>query len=488
MNIHATSCDSPRESSVARQKLLVFACALSALINLPKIILSFARYKFSLGFIDDADELFYLRAAWDSGYFRPHESIYFEAFRTLPLNELLFHWRPDQGILPFLIGTIARVLNLNPIQIGFVLDLFVPVVSFFFAVKFFDLVLGSQPRALLATILFLCFPWAFALDNYLKFSDLLPFGISALPFVGHSTIPMLEGVESQVSYPLFAAALYFLARALTQGRRLNFIVLGILSGGLAYCYFFAWAFMGALGFFSLLIGSRESRVQALLFFGLSQTLASSIALWQIGSVVGNESVFLTKAVTLSQMWYLSVPNVIVALLASFSLRNKTSDAIRLLTILFIAATVAEHVLMNVQPFFAIPLEPIFFSVFYAQPLLSSLLACFVILKAGSIVTPKFAAFTTTALCVLFSGTQAYAVSTRSQGYAEISELLAYLTSIKSRKVIAVMPFSKAFETSSFEWDQRWIPNTITAYSHHFILKDSWGLEWGAMPTQDNLQR
>jgi hypothetical protein len=225
--------------------ILVRALLCIAAINASYVHTYFVSDGDSPGVLQDiVDESLYLRVAIDHGHLLPQESIYREHAKSLPLSDLLTHWRPDQTYSHFLIGRFAVALGLRLQELNIALDIVSGILAYLTLYLCFRALLGKQHTLLaeLATVIFLCFPWFASPENWVEFLSLWPSITATVGPVEHTTLPIQEGVESQLSCVWFALTLLSLILASKGGSPANrkMAVVGALTGLGLYTYTLEW--------------------------------------------------------------------------------------------------------------------------------------------------------------------------------------------------------------------------------------------------------
>jgi len=480
--------------------LLIRACVFALLLSFPQFIAYVNSNGYSQDAFHDSDEAFYFRGALDLGNSTSKHAVYFEHDQRHDLFSLFSHSRPDQGIVPYLIGSIGHHLGLRGIEVGLLLDLILPPMAYIAFVLFFSTICTHRFTAELSALFLLVFPWTLSINNFIHFdlTDFLPLGSPA--FMSHSTLPVLEGISSQVSYPIFGMSLFFFLRLFRSNTSIvDWILAGGFSGLLLYCYFFCWlSFLSIVGIFVCLTTivhpsepfslRKKRRLSQVISFGLSHLVVVLPGIAQIAAVGQAEnSVYLAHKNLLGSIWYFSLEwfLCLVVLFIVYKLGNPKRHT-RTLLGLGISCIVSEFMLFNIQPLIGFPLNPIYFSVMYLHPLFSGVIFCLVLdtlFKRKSFRKICLAGSVVLVLCVPLR-MHRLAIA-HFENDTELAELAEYVdTQISSDSVFAMLTFEYPFTAESKEWHQRWKPNALASLTSHYLLKEAWGLE--AMGWEDFL--
>ena len=202
------------------------------ILNLPSICLFFDSSGLSPHLFSDWDEPLYLPFALSLGKFSLHQII--TGNLDLSAIHLPLAFPVPHNLTDWLVGKAANILQFSPVQLGLFLDLLTSAISYFAFTVFFRALSSNYFAAECVAGIFLIFPWLLPFTQHLP-----PFNISnfiIVPEAGYVTLPILRSIYVQLSYPIWALALYL---GLVSDK--SKFLAGVISGLLAYIYFFSWA-------------------------------------------------------------------------------------------------------------------------------------------------------------------------------------------------------------------------------------------------------
>ncbi len=454
---------------------------------------------------DAIDESLYLRIALDQGRFMPQEAIYFEHATPLPLAQLLTHWRPDQTYSHFIVGWIATQIGLNVQELNLVLDIMCGVGGYLTFYLLFSLILGESRLRLaeLSAISFLCLPWLSSLENLIETHSLFPSLTAQIGPVCNSALPIQEGVESQLSTIWFGLTLVAFVHCARDNfkRRKLVLLLGLMSGLSIYFYVLQWVastilFACFISVAALLLRRKTPGQQmfgALTLFGLSDFCAALPGLIQIKVIRETKHIFIDDP-TIYRLGYYAPAEWLIILLSGaiilVAARHRLSPLAMSLHAAILATIAAELCILNLQPLVGVATVGIFIAVCFTRPVLSSLLVTSFFLPFSNRKLYRLFFGALTALFVVSAGYRNYRLSTESpQNEEALTPLITFVRQhIPKKSVMAMLTYNHPFENSTREWDWRWEPNTLAAFTDTHLLKEALGLEWGALSPLETISR
>lgn len=495
--------DKNNEKSQGRFFFLLIRAVLFAIcLSFPQIAEYYNSEGHSKNVFNDPDEMFYLRAAIDNGKFLPLEAVYKEHSKPQDLLSLLNGSRPEHTFVPFTLGMIARAFRLGPAELGLLLDLLFVTVAYLVFAFFFKELCDYTLTSELAAVVFLALPWLFSANNYLHLNLTKFIPASSPLYVSHTTLPVLEAIGSQISYPIFALALLLLIRAFHRSNNKTLLFLSGVSGGLLiYCYFFAWACFVSIGIIMICLecrGKASSPVfdiitfvaRDLLFFCVAILLISMPGIIQIFSLMKKDTALTLQGEIYRNLWYFSLEwSLILAFLLYYYSHFSLVEKAQLRIGLIVACIISEFMLMNLQPLLKISLQPIFFSLCYLHPLITGVTFC--LLFEWLYSRSRFRKFSNLVaiLLVVVVPLKTYAIMRITFKHdQEFSELVKYIKgNIPENSVFAVMTYDKPFEPDTGEYHQRSLPNALAALTPQHLLKEAWGLD-SVLPPEEQMKR
>lgn len=475
--------------------LVVQALAFSILLNISSIY----DYKRSGGAsfrsFSEADELIYLPQALNTANGKTANAFYFEHSNEAPTS-LAFN-RPTM-FLEFGIGFLAKFFNLSPVEIGLVLDLICAFAAYLVFIFFFRLIAGCRLIAELGVFITLLIPWTFAIDQYFNIPIWWTEFLISSPIGQNGNVPILRGISTQISYPIWGCVLYATLCAISNpGHREKWTrIAGVLSGILIYVYFFAW--LSSVAVFSVLVvlNVREKefpQTLSAIFHTLSLFFVYHIlfAFYGILASMSFGSDGFPTAAAIGNYWYLSLEVVLIlAIVALIMYRFGVSQRNFILLSILVTCLVSQLVLMNLQPIIKVAIAPYHFPQLYFQPLFGGVLGVIICNKLFS--SPFLRKFMLACIYLLIV-VAFYSISIlrtnlfakTAPSIAENEELVNYLNnSVSDTSVVALISFALPFEEEAppvFSW--RAEPSLIYALTNLPIFHQYWLAISGTSPEE-----
>jgi|GEM_PF-2510299 len=462
----------------------------------------------SVSSFNDLDEVLYLRVAMEQGRYLPQEAIYYEhAQNQLGIIELLTHWRPDQTLTHFLVGRLSQVFNLGILELNLVLDLFVISLCYLLFSQMFLLLIPERHYASEACAIFvLAFPWTISLENFFTLHSLVGAWGAVLPGLGHTTLPVMEGLEAQLSTIWLAICVTIWLKSRRRGGY-RYLILGAASGVAIYVYTLEWMAVSVL--FPILVACdwifcarplndrSESRWPSLLgsigFFGAANIVVALPGILIISRLKQHGYIFIDDLSIYSTVFYAPTEWIVLALVfiaVLYSQRNRERSELRLVLALILSLILSELVLLNIQPLTGVATVGIFIVGTFTRPLLTGAVLALVFcgLARFKLLRIVSKVLVWGLLLLALTASQSRFAATRS----EDNELSALISAVEQQtpkeSVLAMLTFNRPFQQSTREWDWRWTPNAVAAIADRHLLKEALGLEWGALPPIENIER
>lgn len=435
---------------------------------------------------NDGDESVYLALPHAIASAKPANSFYSELDSERSYLELLSEL--PSAPLDLALGVIARMLGLTPAEFGALLDFVVTAFSYFLFAHFFCFHCSSKVLAETASAMLLGAPWLLS-PYHLTFIDYSQFESFYSPLVfSHTAVATLRGIHTQISYPLFASTLFFLACFARGTRdRGTSVALGCLLGLLSYTYVFAWlSALSIVGFTFLLLLVLERRNERdfgatframLLVILLQMCLAApSLFLASRASELFSNSGFATPL--LSEVGYFSFEIAGVFLIAILLCKLlETGSPEAKLTLLLIAATsAAEFPLMNLQAFTGRFIVPVHFPVFFLHPLLGSLIFCLVVQQLYQFKNLKKAVLglSLSVFLLIVVGNARKVLAHEERRDSEFVELVSFVQeNVPREDVLAWLPYFEPFTENATPWKIRGGGNYLYALTGIHLLFQYW---------------
>ncbi len=447
-----------RDESLPTILMLVLeALAFSLVLNAPFLYEYYRSSGLSPKIFSDWDEPLYLPRAIDAGAI-PLGSI-FDFSGGLPEAFARLHSLIPHTLLDVIVGNIASFLHLNSIELGLALDLIIAPLSYLLFFFIFRTLGGCRFRSSVATWSLLFLPWIASLSQY--FTIPLPM----LPHVvtrSHELYPcqpVLRGVYTQVSYPVYAAALLATLLAIQKQSKMRWPVLsGVLSGALVYLYTFGWVacaivaplllLVPCLDSKNIMLSAKAAAVRLLVYFagwitvsgvGLRAIVRSQI--FEQASTAGN-AISDHSPVSLPSAYYFS-PEMFLLLLVFLFFWSKASGKHRKTTCLLSAVLIAaEFISMNLQLFAGTTIATYHLPVFYLQPVLSGCVVFLLLDLSTNKLIRRLMGCVIVLSTVAISGVKLWQFSRPAKYVQHTIELEQQLQPLTSQEHSAVaMPFS-----------------------------------------------
>ena len=424
------------------------------------------------------------------------------------VDDLVRSWRLDHTLPHLILGKLAKLADLWAADLATLLDLVVSPICYILFTIFFLSLTSSRLAAEMSTVLLLAYPWVLSINNYFQIdlSWLLP--VDAPAFISHSSLPLLEGPQSQLSYPVVALCLLFFARSFAPGahKSRNLFIAGVYAGILSYLYFFAWASIVCVIVLALVLlrvpvqssaskafgkfGTHGRHYSDLSIFLIVQGLVALPCIIQTIILLSRPSNFFVPGDYLASLWYFSLEwfaILLAGLLLYFLATLKVHQ--RILLSLVLACVIAEFLLVNLQPLLRISIQPIFFPVMYLHPLFCGLFFCLVIDQLAQRTRLRPVLYALTALLVIALPLRAHA---RYQNAVEhdpdFTELIQYVRTMNIEKsVFALLSAESPFTSQTYEWMQSHKPAYLAALTGHYVLHEPWSMD-EIIPIEDSLKR
>lgn len=325
------------------------------------------------------DEIVYLPRSIKIAQGKSPHSYYYEHDVSLSTIDILTS--QPSALLDWSVGSLALLFGLSPLCLGFVLDLLFGCVSYCVVCIFFKTFTEHQMNAEVATLVALLFPFHFALERYLQLPVPFPQIFTSSVLGQTSGLPVVRGIYTQVSYPLYFGALALLTRSLKiEGSHINSLfVSGILGGLLLLIYFFAWGSFAVIASGMLLFDTllrRETIASRLrqLFSRCSRFFSGFLLGSLFGLYVMAVGTYTTKnyaSAEFTRYWYFSselLIQLIISLLFLFIARR--DRGLKLLCMIDVVCFICQLALMNLQPLLATFISPFRFVQLYLNPIVA----------------------------------------------------------------------------------------------------------------------
>jgi len=466
-----------------RLHLVLIATAFAIGINITGILgqlLDIQNPKFLLNGID---EISYLNHSISIAEQRSPDRYYLENDKTVPFKELLFSYRGS--LVDYTFGSLPRLLNLSTPAYGLALDLFFSLLSFYCFYLFFYELYRDRFLATFNTTVALIAPQFLCLETYFhfKFPNLTHFVSSPIGMV--SGLPIQRALYTQVSYPLFALAMFYCIRGLKKDQSINFLYSGILSGLLIFVYFFAWGssllLIGLISFVIPILCQRPKlNLSKLLFrpilFILGSLIFSVPGMFILKS--GGEGTVL-KFDAISQYFYL--PGVVSVLLFATLTANllfNLKPIYKLIYAILSCCFISQIALMNLQPLLGSFLAPYRFIQLYIHPIVSTSLLSLPIIFFSHTNLKSISRYIFCLLLLVLTYRPLRMVLDLGQARTNKSDLEEIVAKINNStnpsSVIAVLGINSPFsETIPKYFPLRTEPNLINTLTGRYLLHQDW---------------
>jgi hypothetical protein len=345
------------------------AILFSFVIILPRILLLLQGTGVSTAFFSDFDETLYLAYHIRIGAISWSNLIFELQSVTEGLSVLTPHVFVD-----IVFGKLHSIFNISIESIALYLDFVTVALTYPLFTRFFLFFCNSRLKAEVATIVVICFPFAFYFPGFFDIS--IP-GVISSPFENWPSLPIHRAVYTQVSYPLFALSLLLTMEGVRNSKSVQSgIVAGLVTGFTLYFYLFAFlsvaAYLGLLIFLPLFV-SGWSKFQEIKSFAISYIL--SLFAMVLGGVLIIIFCDSTSGFKLSNDLRFSLylnPIALIEILVSgyFITRRSFTQSIHNLWEGIFICKLAILILVNLQSIVGLMITPYHFPVFFLIPLCS----------------------------------------------------------------------------------------------------------------------
>jgi len=318
----------------------------------------------------DWDEPYYLEVTTTVGEAPVSDLFTLQDGVPLPFHPSQYFY--PHNVLDVVIGKIFHVLSLSPIELGLLLDLIIFPLAYVVFFYFFSRYTRDSLTAHGGVVACLCIPYLAIISQYIHLPGVWFENIISAKFDVWPCAPVLRGVYTQVSYPLFGLALLFGLRHNEKTFQRDLVISGLFSGLLIYVYFFSWVSVSCLislsliakGIASITSGSSKREViTPLMRYLISNMILVAPAITLIIVLPATNLLNIDKE--LLNYWYFSPESFFLLLiLAGFRLYSKTQPLKRIAEIAMLIL-ISEFLLMNSQAFlgkFVTPFELFHFTV------------------------------------------------------------------------------------------------------------------------------
>lgn len=329
--------------------------------------------------LNDIDEGFYLGVTMQAGRV-PLSALVRDGLFD-PKDSILVMPPIPQLVSDHLLGALARIANLNGAELGLILDLICPFLSYLAFYFLFSQLTSNKVHAELAAFAFLALPWLADIDKIPGPPASVGNWVLRLP-AGWPMPPVLRAVSTQISYPLIGLSLGLLLKVIrSAGGRKTWAAAaaaGAAGGFVIYQYTFGWiaglaisaALLAAQSLFGAGLSMRRLLpVAALFYFG--NLAAASFGILMLHGM-NYEITFLPAE--LKQFFYLPVFKLVLAaglVIVSWAL-SCSNPLPKKIAVLWGLAAAAEAALVNLQPILGRHICAYHFPAFYTGPFLSGL--------------------------------------------------------------------------------------------------------------------
>ncbi len=384
-------------SNRSEMSCIILAACLIALVVVGPFFLEYRRSDgyspLSMNSLDEGD---YLSVAFSIGEQKPSFSFYYEHDSRVPLYKLLLE-QPNRWI-DYIVGGGAKLVGLTQVEVGLILDLVCVFLSSVIFLRLFQLLGCNLLSSLGCSLVVLLLPYVLVIPEsgllyYLGLDQLAGSRFVDARLDSFPYIPVLRGIYTQLSYPLFGYCLFKSSQAIEGGgiSKKSCFGLGSLCGILLYFYVYGWiaaSFLcGGILVFSkapcapgLHSGVFKESVKRAIFFFMGNCLLAAPALLMI---LFSQSSLIMSIQELEKYWYLPIEYVFLLVLGGSVLFGSARWALDMRTWcnrgnrrtaihLMVLCLVTELVFSNFQPFFGLWLEPFHVGWLYTWPLLSGM--------------------------------------------------------------------------------------------------------------------
>ncbi|HMO16636.1 MAG TPA: hypothetical protein PJ989_00955 [Oligoflexia bacterium] len=470
--------------------LFIFRAVLfSLVINAPYIWEFIISEGNSPKLFSDSDETVYLRQAYFIADSLPMNSVYKEHANYTDIKELILSHRPDQTLTHLVAGRFAKSLNLSILELNIVLDIFFSIVGYLLFVYFLNCLIPgfSFIRAEIVTILFLSSPWVFSFENYFSLHSALPDKSATLPFMSHSCLPILEGLESQISVIWIIVCLYAWHKSRSGSLR-SLILTGILHGLFIYIYVLGWIGAGvligvliileSLLSFEVRTGYLKDTLRRIFVFSVTSLIVSMPGIYIIIHSSIKEPLYKVYENIYSQVWYSPVEWLLFLIIAIFTFLfirrvNRRKDLYSL-NLILIATLISELIVLNLQPLAGFTLCGVYILMMYYRPIATATLFSILILgfRNSFIIRYVFVVF-----YFLLLGATLYNLNKNHTNNNEFTndstELVGFLKSTEIKnKVLVFLSHKNPFNEKASEFDQLWELNAVAAITENYLLYEA----------------
>ena len=441
---------------------ILAALAVSLLLNLPAMICFFRTGGLSPNIFSDGDEALYLPfAAW---------------LGKLPFGELIAglghtaHFQNSYLPLGFptphnlaelVTGKLAAILGLEPAGLGLFLDITLSFTCYLIFHALFSALSGNNAAAHCACVCLLCFPPLFPLSRYIPNPAGWP--VAIFPIENFFCLPILRGVSTQLSYPLFGGTLLLVF----GNKRYDYSLIGASCAALLYVYFFSWVAITAFVVIYLIAcGPRRSVANDGLRFFVPFCVVSAPGLFWI--LEHQISQFKQPELIGATPWYF--PLEIIALGAYCGHAVFCQGSANTLLRAIFALCLTELLAGNIQKVAGVSLQPYHFTSFYLHPLLAAVLILAGFQHSRSSFARLFAVLIFAAFSAVAVSKSIRALSPTADENSFAAAARFIIANTSPDDSIAVLPFTPPFaKVPGGLADVRLMPYWVWAITGRFTL-------------------
>ena len=360
----------------------------SLFLNAGSIFAMFSTGPSSPSLFSDFDEPFYFILARQIG-----AAPLLETLRAIPALPDSVTYRKvfyPHSFMDIPLGKILFYSGMPLTVFGLILDLLLPIFAYYLFVKFFRELDVNRWAAECAAIGVLAFSYLAAVTYYLHIPVHLGF-IESIPSGISDCVPILRGIYTQLSIPLFALGLLLTAKAFktepTKALRL-FVSAGLCAGLSIYVYFYCWMALSGLivcwiACEALLYRQQVKEKIFQLFIFSATSILSALPGVLILHGVKNGAPSLVPPNTFNLAYVpLEVCLLLICLFFSRKYWKHRPQAAKLLTVLM-ACWLSIFLVPNVQFFMKAPLLGFHFIIFYFTPLATGLIIAVILNRSFS---------------------------------------------------------------------------------------------------------
>jgi|GEM_PF-4923367 len=431
------------------KKLILRGLLFSIFFSLPSIIDYFISNGWSHFVFADWDEPFYLLHHLLIGRASLADLTDTSGLRDLPPALKPMLTLSPHVAVDIIFGRIHNFLGLKTTTITVYLDLITVWASYVLFTWALRQICKKRIVAETASIALLTLPSLSGVDSLIQISWPSSSHFISTPFIDYVCPPVIRAVYTQLSYPLFALALFFLFRGLSQSpwdtkdaRRA-----GIVTGSTIYIYFFAWGSLAPMliltAFFLYLwerFATHEKPVASfrpwISAFLLPFSLISLPGILVFALNPARNELVLPESLT--GYWNLQLgvvlTSVAIAIYLGKFVRTKHTA---LLCAWGLACYFSEIPLTNLQPLLGKLLTPYHFVSFYLRPAATAFLVILILDRSFHKYLLWLAA-----VIIGFKGISRYywPLFEPTPKSEEIIELSKFLSTTKEDSVVWIYPF------------------------------------------------